>query len=85
MPASRLAPDEMAITTEQNVPTVEGRKAGKAQREFLYQDTPTRPRQTVRPPRRMLLRRLAVSCSRNTRCMDAMHPAPLPCGENPCL
>jgi len=32
-----FAPDEIAITAEQNVLTVEGRKAEKPQREFLYQ------------------------------------------------
>ena len=37
------APDEIAITAEQNVLTVEGRKADKAQREFLYQGISSRP------------------------------------------
>jgi molecular chaperone IbpA len=32
-----FAPDEITITAEQNVLTVEGRKAEKGQREFLYQ------------------------------------------------
>src|ERR1700739_901358 len=32
-----FSPDEIAITAEQNVLTVEGRKAEKEQREFLYQ------------------------------------------------
>ena len=32
-----FAPDEIGITAEQNVLTVEGRKAAQAQREFLYQ------------------------------------------------
>jgi molecular chaperone IbpA len=38
-----FAPDEIAITAEQNVLTVEGRKAEKAQREFLYQGISSRP------------------------------------------
>ncbi len=38
-----FSPDEIAITAEQNVLTVEGRKAEKAQREFLYQGISSRP------------------------------------------
>ena len=38
-----FAPDEIAITAEQNVLTVEGRKAEKQQREFLYQGISSRP------------------------------------------
>ena len=38
-----FAPDEIAITAEQNVLTVEGRKAEKPQREFLYQGISARP------------------------------------------
>ena len=38
-----LRPDEITITAEQNVLTVEGRKAEKAQREFLYQGISSRP------------------------------------------
>jgi molecular chaperone IbpA len=38
-----FAPDEIAITAEQNVLTVEGRKAEKGQREFLYQGISARP------------------------------------------
>ena len=38
-----FAPDEIAVTAEQNVLTVEGRKAEKAQREFLYQGISSRP------------------------------------------
>ena len=38
-----FAPDEIAITAEQNVLTVEGRKADKSQREFLYQGISSRP------------------------------------------
>ena len=38
-----FAPEEIAITAEQNVLTVEGRKAEKAQREFLYQGISSRP------------------------------------------
>src|SRR4051795_819597 len=38
-----FAPDELAITAEQNVLTVEGRKADKEQREFLYQGISARP------------------------------------------
>src|SRR6201747_999997 len=38
-----FAPDEIAITAEQNVLTVEGRKTEKAQREFLYQGISARP------------------------------------------
>src|SRR3984893_3831748 len=32
-----FSPDEIALTAEQNVLTVEGRKGEKTQREFLYQ------------------------------------------------
>ncbi len=38
-----FAPDEIAITAEQNVLTVEGRKAEKAEREFLHQGISSRP------------------------------------------
>src|SRR5258708_12423373 len=38
-----FSPDGIAITGEQNVLTVEGRKAEKAQREFLYQGISSRP------------------------------------------
>ena len=38
-----FAPDEINITAEQNVLTVEGRKAEKPQREFLYQGISSRP------------------------------------------
>ena len=38
-----FAPNEIAITAEQNVLTVEGRKAENAQREFLYQGISSRP------------------------------------------
>src|SRR3954452_21884319 len=38
-----FAPDELSITAEQNVLTVEGRKADKEQREFLYQGISARP------------------------------------------
>ncbi|MBR0801854.1 Hsp20 family protein [Bradyrhizobium jicamae] len=38
-----FAPDEIAVTAEQNVLTVEGRKCDKDQREFLYQGISARP------------------------------------------
>jgi molecular chaperone IbpA len=38
-----FALDELAITAEQNVLTVEGRKADNEQREFLYQGISARP------------------------------------------
>jgi molecular chaperone IbpA len=38
-----FAPDEIAVTAEQNVLTVEGRKAEKQQRELLYQGISSRP------------------------------------------
>ena len=38
-----FSPDEIAITAEQNVLTVEGRKTDKDQREFLYQGISARP------------------------------------------
>jgi molecular chaperone IbpA len=38
-----FAPDDIAITAEQNVLTVEGRKAEKGQREFLYRGISARP------------------------------------------
>jgi molecular chaperone IbpA len=38
-----FAPEEIAITAEQNVLTVEGRKVDKAQRELLYQGISSRP------------------------------------------
>lgn len=40
---SGFAPGEITITAEQNVLTVEGRKAEKAQREYLYQGISARP------------------------------------------
>jgi molecular chaperone IbpA len=38
-----FSPDEIAVTAEQNVLTVEGRKAEKQQREFLHQGISSRP------------------------------------------
>ncbi len=38
-----FSPDEIAITAEQNVLTVEGRKAEKTQHEYLYQGISARP------------------------------------------
>src|SRR5688500_6439636 len=38
-----FTPDEITITAEQSVLTVEGRKADKQQREFLYQGISSRP------------------------------------------
>jgi molecular chaperone IbpA len=38
-----FSPDDITITAEQNVLTVEGRKADKGQREFLYQGISARP------------------------------------------
>jgi molecular chaperone IbpA len=38
-----FGPDELTITAEQNVLTVEGRKADKDQREYLYQGISARP------------------------------------------
>jgi molecular chaperone IbpA len=38
-----FAPDELAITAEQNVLTVEGRKADRETREYLYQGISARP------------------------------------------
>jgi molecular chaperone IbpA len=38
-----FAPDEITITAEQNVLTVEGRKADKEQHEYLYQGISARP------------------------------------------
>jgi molecular chaperone IbpA len=38
-----FTPDEISITAEQNVLTVEGRKSEKQQREFLYQGISARP------------------------------------------
>ena len=38
-----FAPDEITITAEQNVLTVEGRKAEKTQHEYLYQGISARP------------------------------------------
>jgi molecular chaperone IbpA len=38
-----FAPNEITITAEQNVLTVEGRKAENVQREFLYQGISSRP------------------------------------------
>jgi molecular chaperone IbpA len=37
-----FAPDEISITAEQNVVTIEGNKAEKADREFLYRGISTR-------------------------------------------
>jgi molecular chaperone IbpA len=38
-----FSPDEIAVTAEQNVLTVEGRKSDKEQREYLYQGISARP------------------------------------------
>lgn len=38
-----FSPDEIAITAEQSVLTVEGRKSEKQQREFLHQGISSRP------------------------------------------
>jgi molecular chaperone IbpA len=38
-----FAPDDLAITAEQNVLTVEGRKIEKESREYLYQGISARP------------------------------------------
>src|SRR4051812_11669810 len=38
-----FSPDEISVTAEQNVLTIEGRKADKEQREFLYQGISSRP------------------------------------------
>ena len=38
-----FSPDEIEITAEQSILTVEGRKAEKQQREFLYQGISSRP------------------------------------------
>lgn len=38
-----FSPDELAITAEHNVLTVEGRKADKEGREYLYQGISSRP------------------------------------------
>jgi len=40
---SGFSPDEIAITAEQNVLTVEGRKADNGQRHFLYRGISSRP------------------------------------------
>jgi HSP20 family molecular chaperone IbpA len=45
-----FSPDEIAITAEQSVLTVEGRKAEKHQREFLYQGISSRPFQAAVQP-----------------------------------
>jgi molecular chaperone IbpA len=38
-----FSPDDVTITAEQNVLTVEGRKADKEQRQYLYQGISARP------------------------------------------
>ena len=38
-----FSPDDIAITAEQNVLTVEGRKAEKAEHQYLYQGISARP------------------------------------------
>lgn len=38
-----FTPDDVAITAEQNVLTIEGRKADKGERQYLYQGISTRP------------------------------------------
>jgi molecular chaperone IbpA len=38
-----FSPDELTVTAEQNVLTVEGRKDGKEQHEYLYQGISARP------------------------------------------
>jgi molecular chaperone IbpA len=38
-----FAPDDVSVTAEQNTLTIEGRKAAKDEREFLYQGIAARP------------------------------------------
>ena len=38
-----FSPDEISVTAEQNAVTIEGSKAEKAEREYLYQGISTRP------------------------------------------
>ena len=38
-----FAPDDVNVTAEQNTLTIEGRKTGKDEREFLYQGIAARP------------------------------------------
>jgi molecular chaperone IbpA len=38
-----FAPDEISVTAEQNVVTIEGHKAEKAEREYLYRGISARP------------------------------------------
>ena len=38
-----FAPEDVSVTAEQNTLTVEGRKAGKDEREYLYQGIAARP------------------------------------------
>src|SRR4029077_19153202 len=42
LPLAGFSPDEISITAEQNVVTVEGNKSEKTEREFLYQGISTR-------------------------------------------
>jgi molecular chaperone IbpA len=38
-----FAPEDVAVTAEQNTLTIEGKKAGKDEREYLYQGIAARP------------------------------------------
>ena len=48
-----FSPDEISITAEQNVVTIEGSKTEKAEREFLYRGISTRALQTAVQPGRL--------------------------------
>ena len=48
-----FSPDEISITAEQNVVTIEGGKTEKAEREFLYRGISTRALQTPVQPGRL--------------------------------
>ena len=61
-----FSPDEIEITAEQSILTVEGRKAEKQQREFLYQGISSRPfsgSSIWRITSRSRERRLTTACS----------------------
>ena len=48
-----FSPDEISITAEQNVVTIEGNKPEKAEREFLYRGISTRALQAAVQPGRL--------------------------------
>ena len=75
-------PDEITVTAEQNMFTVEGRKADKADREYLYQGIAGRPFSAPVQPRRLrrgegrIVRERAAADRLGTRAAGGHEAAP---------